>query len=89
MLIEAAKNGACKTLKEAIKMVSDVVGNRRIDVQFGKTMSESVMRRWLITHIVEPVKRGNENNWPSYFFGFNPRFCTNRRVLKGLLFISI
>ena len=48
MLIEAAKNGACKTLKEAIKMVSDVVGNRRIDVQFGKTMSESAMRRWLI-----------------------------------------
>ena len=47
-LIEAAKNGACKTRKEAIKMVSDVVGNRSIDVQFGKTMNESATRRWLI-----------------------------------------
>ena len=47
-LIEADKNRARITLIETIKLVSDVDGNRRIDVQVGKTMSELAMRRWLI-----------------------------------------
>ena len=48
MLIEAAKNGACKTLIEAIKWFLMLMVIEELMYNLGKTMSESAMRRWLI-----------------------------------------
>ena len=45
LLNEAASNKACLTMKEAIRVVSIVVAARKMDVYFGKTISEITIRR--------------------------------------------